>query len=538
MTPWPRLSRWRSTATSLVTERSGVTAALLLVLFALNCAISVYDDTVTYDEPGHLEIGSWLLGGSVDHCRDQKMPITALNALPGAWVKALGLSLSDKNLLWISRLPTVCFAVVVGYFVFEWSRKLYGGRGGLFSLLLFVFCPTTIAHARMAANDLYCAGFSLLAVHSFLRYLDAPSRRSLLRAAALMGVAQLTKHTALLLFPVLAVTFVVRTWARWRPSPGSASWPPRRIARDGVVYVLVVWAVLNVGYGLRPHFATLAEDSAWLQANTEFVPATPRQYDSELAKIPIPLPRAYVEAILFGQYFNRTGRGHGPDYLFGELRPLGWWYYFPVAFALKTPLPTLLVLGMAIVVTVRKKRWGLGSDEGVLLLVPFVVLVFFCSACSADIGVRYLLPIMPFLYVFAGKVVAFTPSRWSTGWNTSVLVLSVWLPITSLSYFPHYISYFNEISWNRLLLYESLSDSNLQWGQDDGYLQQYIDTHPGRVTVNPESPVTGTVIVDTNRLTGVTSDLETYRWLREGHTPVSRAAYSWLVYEIPERQSP
>jgi hypothetical protein len=463
------------------------------------------------------------------------MPITALNALPVMWAKALGLSWSDKSFLWISRLPTICFAVTFGYFVFKWSSKLYGPKAGLFSLFLFVFCPTTIAHSRMAANDLYCAGFSLLAVRSFLQTLDKPSPRGLIRAAALMGVAQLAKHTALLLFPIFLLTFLVRRWQKRRT--GEFVGRPGLVALHGLAYAIIVWVVLNAGYGLKPNFATLAQDSEWLQANTEFVPASGQRFDSALANIPIPLPRAYVEAILFGQYFNRTGRGHGPDYLFGELKQLGWWYYFPIAFALKTPLPTLFVFAMAIFVTFRRRRWGLGSDEGVLLVVPLTVFVFFCSS-SADIGVRYLLPVMPFLYVLSGQVVVFAPSAISRVWCGTVFVLSLWLPITSLSYFPHYISYFNELSYNRLLLYKSLSDSNLQWGQDENYLQRYLESHPGRIAVNPEARVTGTVIVDTNRLTGVTGDPETYRWLREGYTPVSRAAYSWLVYEIPARQSP
>src|SRR5439155_21223585 len=41
-----------------------------------------------------------------------------------------------------------------------------------------------------------------------------------------------------------------------------------------------------------------------------------------------------------------------PFYLFGELKPGGWWYYFLVAFALKATIPTLLIT-LAVLVELR-----------------------------------------------------------------------------------------------------------------------------------------------------------------------------------------
>ena len=119
-------------------------------------------------------------------------------------------------------------------------------------------------------------------------------------------------------------------------------------------------------------------------------------------------------------------------------------------------------------------------------------------------------------------------------WTTARVVLCLWLPVSVLSYFPHYISYFNEICWNRLELYRALADSNLDWGQDGYYLKRYIKAHGDKaIVVKPQGPTSGTVIVNVNDLTGVTSNPSRYQWLRDGYSPVDRAAYSWLVYEIP-----
>ena len=99
-----------------------------------------------------------------------------------------------------------------------------------------------------------------------------------------------------------------------------------------------------------------------------------------------------------------------------------------------------------------------------------------------------------------------------------------------LSYFPHYLSYFNELVPDRRMAYKVLADSNLSWGQDIEYLRDYVREHPD-VVVRPRQPMAGRLVVDVNRLTGV-FQRRRLAWLRDNFEPVDRIAGSYLVFDV------
>jgi hypothetical protein len=126
--------------------------------------------------------------------------------------------------------------------------------------------------------------------------------------------------------------------------------------------------------------------------------------------------------------------------------------------------------------------------------------------------------------------------RRSRVYRSAVVVAFAWMVVSSLSFYPHYLSYFNELIGSRLNMYKILADSNVDWKQNDYYLEDYLRQNAGKaIYVNPEKPVTGTVVVNVNRLVGVTAPLARYDWLRSRHEPVGHIGYSWLIYDIEER---
>ena len=114
------------------------------------------------------------------------------------------------------------------------------------------------------------------------------------------------------------------------------------------------------------------------------------------------------------------------------------------------------------------------------------------------------------------------------------LTLLTYYTVSMLSYTPHYLSYFNELIGDRKNAYLYLADSNIDWGENEWYLQEYQKRHPAS-KVNPAEPTSGRIIVNINDLTGVDEDPKRYQWLRENFKPVDHVAYSYLVYDIPER---
>jgi 4-amino-4-deoxy-L-arabinose transferase-like glycosyltransferase len=492
--------------------------------------------SATYDEGGHVAFGRSVLERRSLPDPAQKMAISVASYLPTHVARALGVHLSTATALFLSRLPTVLASLVLGVLVFLWSSTLYGAWGALLATAVYAVCPTVLAHSQLATNDLYCAALMFASTLLFVRYLEGPTLAAAALCALVTGAAQVTKHTALLLFPLFAALWLVDAARRGR-APGATT--PRRLAH-GALAVLIVLAVVNATYLFRESFlpARVYVDAfrVW-PAEARSVPAlaTLASFATWAGEAPVPLPSAYVYALTTGVYYNALGLGHGPVYLLGELSRTGWWYYFLVAIVLKTPLGVLLLLAAAIAMTgtaLRKRP----LDETALLLAPVVILAFFSFACTAQIGIRYVLPMFPFLHVAIGKVATYAPARWPAAYRGTVGALVAWAALSTLSFHPYYLSYFNELIGARTNMYRYLADSNVDWGQNARDLRRYLVANgAGAVTVNPAAPVEGRVVVNVNSLVGVLAPADRYRWLREGFEPVDHIGYGWLVYDVPRR---
>ena len=514
----------------------GTARAVALVLLLLALAIelsSMWRMSETYDEPNHLRFGQHFLKDADLSAWNQSAPVSALNALSLAAGRRLGLATSPRAELLLARLPTVCLSLLLAALVFRWSSELYGALGGLISLGLYVFDPNIIAHSRVIGTDLPASLMMLASVYLFVRYLKTPSAGNLALAALATGLAQVTKQTAVLLFPVFLVLVILRVAGRRREP---ASTPPapnpygaKRMALHAVLFSLIVLAVLNAGYGFRSSLTTgrdLPIVSSPARGQYEIVVRS-------FPDLPIPLPTAYVESVIIGSYYNSTGRGHGANYLLGHRSQMGWWYYFPVAVALKTPLGLFVALGLGLFLLKRAAAddW---IDEAAMGLSAASVFLFFTLFCTAQIGIRYLLPMFPFLAVFCGRLGAVfaTPGRRALRAVTAAAL--GWYVVSSVSYHPQYISYFNELIGNRKNMYRYLADSNVDWGQNEDLLARYLAARPREgIAVNPPSPVTGRIIVNVNRLVGL-EDPAAYEWLRASYEPVDQLGYSWLIYQVPQ----
>ena len=152
-----------------------------------------------------------------------------------------------------------------------------------------------------------------------------------------------------------------------------------------------------------------------------------------------------------------------PAYLLGEIRKDGFWLYFPIAFLAKTPLPTLLLIFIATLHLAFAKR---RERAIVFLLVPVVVFFVIAVWSHINIGIRHILPIYPFLFVWLGGVVSLlwkTNTRWA---KLSVCLLAVWLFGSTINAYPDYLAFFNEVAGGAKNGHNILVDSNLDWGQD------------------------------------------------------------------------
>ncbi len=509
-----------------------VLVVLVSVSLALNVA-SMHRMTLTADEPEHLRYGRNILNLDSARFDDSKMPISALNAVPGALAEHLppGPFASYLARRETARYVTVAFSALTALCVFAWARRLYGALGALLALTLYAFDPNLLAHAQVTTTDLYAAGTIAIALYYFWRFLREGGWRLALTSALALGLAQLAKYTAIVLFPLfalIAVLFYSREIGR--------AWRNRRVGElwQGVVvffatalaFVGVSVVVINVGFLFNQTLTPLDQYSFHSEVFRSLQASA-----GILGRLPLPSPFPYLQGLDFVIDHERTGASFGPAYLFGQLREGGFPGYYLWAWLFKVPLAThVLLLAAAATYIARRRQFEFLKGEAVLLVPVAFFLIYFNFFNRAQIGIRYFLVVSPLLYVFAGSLLAHRtvvskPIAATLTAALAALVLSV------LSYYPHFLPYFNELVWDRRQAFRVLADSNLDWGQYGLYLEDYRAGHPGTV-FEPDKPAPGTILVRVNKLTGVTGDPERFRWLREHFNPTEHIAHGILVYRV------
>ena len=293
----------------------------------------------------------------------------------------------------------------------------------------------------------------------------------------------------------------------------------RHRARQSAAFVAIVLVLVNAAYLFQGSF-TRADAYDWKGQRLQFLRSIP---------VPIPLPRVFVLGLdRSSQIQEERGTIRGYNYVLGRLNVHGTWYAFPLMVVLKTPLA---LLGLLTLAARRRRRVADESpSDGVLLLVPFVVvLAFFSLLAEPQLGIRYLLPGLPLLALYASASIAGSPTPRV---RYAVIALAAWFAGSSLSYTPHPMSYFNELIGRRIDAWRYLADSNLDWEDRTRDIDRYRAGHPERpLVVSPPEPVAGWVLVAANDLVGI-RDPERYRWLRESFAPIEHIGYSYLLFQV------
>ncbi len=523
-------------------------ALAILVLMFLQGLHLAWVDSPTYDEPNHVTSGySYLKTGDFRMSLAQPPVGRMFLALPllagepnlpvggESWNKADDWTFAreflfhsgndaDRIMFW-ARFQALLLWGLLGVFVFIWSRRLFGPRAAYFSLLLFVFSPNVLAHGRLATTEMPFACFAFISAFFFWRLLERPCLKYTLLAGAFLGLALSAKYSGLILvlsFLISAVVWCFRLRkggtgvggngaARMRRAiaPAGADgkgeqsgedgeegegislyfgWNARRVLLFSLAVLVIggVIALLSSGPSMKPVLEYPAVQAKLEKFGEEGVFVFESEKTGRSAQrlaSTVPLPR-YVVGILFNHFHFK--RGH-LAYLAGEWKSGGWWYYFPIAFLLKVPLPLLFLLILGAFLRARS-RLQLTSAEIVLVCIPVVSLLWSMGFVRLNIGFRHILFILPFLHVLLGRLAAprlgAEPFRSAEGSRhrksfglrglVSMLLL-VWYCLASVSASPHHLAYFNELAGGPDGGVNWLVDSNLDWGQDLKRLKAYVE---------------------------------------------------------------
>ncbi len=377
----------------------------------------------------------------------------------------------------LARLAGIAWSLLGAWLVMRWSSELFGQKAGLLALILWCFGPNVLAYAQLVTPDIPSTVAGLATCYVFRNYLRNPSWSNAWFAGLTLGAGLLTRSTWLILFglwPVLAVGY----WWR-RPLLALRA---RSVLLGQIVAIFALgMVVLNLGYGFQGTGRPLGEfafvSKAFAGERSAEQTSGNRFRGSFAETLPLPLPADYVLGI---DLQRADFEANWPFYIDGQWERGGRWWFYLYALLLKIPLGTLglFLIAVILIVTGRGSSW---REEMFLWLPALTVLVVVSSQTGLNYF-RYILPMLPFVLIGISRcALVVTRATWRLG--AAVVLLAGASIASSLSVYPHSLSYFNEAAGGPEQGHRHLVDSNIDWGQDLLYLKQWLAAHPehGRI---------------------------------------------------------
>lgn len=546
--------------------------ALLLVAFAAMTLAASPRKSASFDEQFHLTAGYayWQTGdyrlatshpplagliASVPLLNDDTITLPLDNQF---WQQGNRWDFSDaffwytpNDVPWIlarARWGMIALGLLLVTAVWAWGRELFGWMGGMVAGVLAAFDPNLIANSRQITTDIPLTLFLLLTMWLTWLWLRRPRWWLVTLAGLCAGLTIFAKYNGLLVGPLVTLAVLIY------PVPSGENRTRTLVNR---LLGLLAMGALAVGV-------------LWAGYKFTFGPVT-------LFGVNLSLPAPF--------YWNNLGSTVAnllreteikPDFLAGMTSADGWWYYFPVAIAVKTPLPLLVFFVAGLVTLLFKGGWRTQTA----LWLPVLVFLGMALTGILTIGYRHILPILPFLALLGSNSVRWIVPPAQVASQTTRRVLAVaggalllWLVVATVRFWPNHDSYFNEVAgpwqnWSNLLV-----DSNLDWGQDLPALAHVMDelgiervnlAYFGRSApeaygvnysplpgfqrflgpwrepsaYNPVAPEPGWYAVSATALrlgTLTLSTVDLFAYFRDLE-PVARAGYSIYLYNIPESE--
>jgi len=432
------------------------------------------------------------------------------------------------TVLLLSRLPIVLLSLLLGFFIFAWARELYGFGAGILALFLYAFNPNILAHAQLVTNDVGSACFIFISTYYFWKFMNTSGAKSLVMLGFTLGLALSSHFSALMLLPIFFLSALYFFLA------GKTHFPFKsenirnaikniyvsRIAEfliSGAAVLVLGFVVILLCYGI----------------------VSVRWYFYGISNL-----------------LEHT-KNEQMNFLLGRTSTKGWWYYFPLAFLIKTPIPFLTLILLSLLLIPRLPAFRM--EKELFLIAPLVAFLSVWMMGNINIGIRYLLSIHPFLFVLTARVVR-AEIKGKKALLCGIILLCAWQVFSCAKIYPHYLAYFNELIGGPDNGHKYLSDSNIDWGQDLKGLGKYMkkegiegvflayfgvaqpDSYGVKYQWLPSdgyipystlsvSPARKLIAISVKCLQGVNFPDRRYEWL-ERYKPAAKIGYSIFIYDI------
>lgn len=449
---------------------------------------------------------------------------------------------ADKIINW-SRIGPMFLMLILVIFVYIWAKEIIGKWWAFMPTILTAISPNFLAHGHYVTTDIAAALGFFFSIYYFVKFLQNQKKRNLIYAGVAFGLAQLLKFSLVLVIPLFV--FLIIAFAFYKASRNPGSFIPKliqfvkqtlKLAGSlilifvvGGIVIYAVYFIFTINYPVEKQLS----DTTFILASFADGPgACPFKItedktgsnpmrclaDLNIAMTKNSITRPAAEYMLGVLMVMQRSSGGNTGYFLGEVSAAGWWYYFPVIFILKEPLPSLIIIAFALLLAILKfisktKSSGiknrftnyLETNFAEFSMLSFIVLYWAYSIKSPlNIGVRHILPTLPFIYIlsaqsiknwtkvkiqiYAGFFRNFLSAIVSIIKNSTkisvVLILMVWFIMESLTSYPYFISYFNQFGGGTLGGYKYVTDSNYDWGQDLKRLKTFVDNPPSGQKIN------------------------------------------------------
>lgn len=392
----------------------------------------------------------------------------------------------DQLIFW-GRMPMVILTLLLGVALFLIAYRHWGAPAGLVTTALYTLNPTVNGHGHLITTDIGLALGFLLATYTFWQLLQQPTWRRVAWFGLAFGFALLVKHTAVILLPLFVLLLAL--FGRETIRSFSLSRFIGRIAVALVVTLITLWAGFGFTDQVVPASKSISEQvySDNLKATQRLYPDTNwgdndqyqlkldeltdlrnrvGKYDTKYAAIR-PLLTVFPGNYLKGVFLVLGHASNGHDsFLLGEVSNKGWRYYFPYLFLVKTPIAALLVIGGGLFIALR--RWR-SSRLVQALAVAGGVFMLSAITSKANLGLRHVMPVMPFLFLIAGYATSLSARFTRIAYVALVISLGAFIAT-----YPFYLSYFSPVVGGSANGRFIAGDSNIDWGQDLKRITTYV----------------------------------------------------------------
>jgi hypothetical protein len=459
----PKSPTWEHRITTFLEKRAAVIVALLMLAGAARIAATYSALSITFDEPTHYVAGleywtdhayrlagehppleramaaliPYLMGArtSPEIRRTARVPEPPIGGQMWEREEQAQLPPDARTELTVVRMRwgVLPLFLVAGLVVYEWTRGSFGKPTAVVATAFFTLIPTVLAHAGLATTDMALTACLTAAFLSLVRWAETPSPKRALVLGFWTALAVLSKYTTLLYLPSVSLFALAGFVVVKRPGMVRLA----ALARERAATF-----ALAVGTG-----AVLIWGGYWFSLSAT----------SWSGGLRLPAPELF-NGLRAALQHNQIGHA---AYLLGRGSNHGFWYFFPVALAVKTPLSVLLLAGVGLGVCWKRRLWrawpAIAFAAGVLA--P-------AMTGHITIGVRHVLPVYASFAMLGALgwiqlVQAAHGRRW---WLLAAGALPVWLACAGILQHPDYLAYFNEFGGSRPEMI--LADSDLDWGQN------------------------------------------------------------------------